>query len=295
MNIDNRLNDPLFAPAPLTGAQTRQDNEQRERVGPAEPADAFAGHDQRRERDRAEVTLYDVRGQKTGDQAGPQQTEGQKTDDGEQAVGEEQQSERTEQPDAEAASRPAKPSGEPMSEQEVAELQDLKLRDQEVRTHEQQHAAVGGQHTGAPNYEYETGPDGKQYAVEGHVQVDMSPVAGDPQATIEKMQQVKAAALAPAQPSQADKSAAAQADRLMAEAQAELQQQHGTGSQQPATRAESNSQTAASGGATTASGSTEPASPAPNEHTPMQQRNDIIAGVYGRAAEGQARALLGLA
>ncbi|MCC4265822.1 hypothetical protein LL240_15370 [Oceanimonas baumannii] len=276
MNIDNRLNDPLFTPAALATSQPRQDNEQRERVSPAEQADAFAGRDQRRERGNNEPALYDARGQKTGDPT--------KRSD---APADSKDSSADEQQAASSTAHPNKPSGEPMTEAEVLELNDLKLRDQEVRTHEQQHAAVGGQHTGAPNYEFETGPDGKQYAVEGHVQVDMSPVPDDPEATIDKMQQVKAAALAPAEPSQADRSAAAQADQLITEARAELREQQGGTSKadQPGSHAT---------GDASPDKETAAAEPA---HLPshMQRRNDIIAGVYGRTAEHQAQALIGLA
>ena len=42
----------------------------------------------------------------------------------------------------------------------------LKATDTEVKAHENAHkAAAGGLRTSAPNYEYETGPDGKKYAV----------------------------------------------------------------------------------------------------------------------------------
>lgn len=187
MNIDNRLNDPLFTPATVAGALSRQDNEQRARVPPAEQADAFAGGDERRERGGNEPALYDARGQKTGT---PARAAAENAEDKETAEA------KTEPSSTKAASRPTRPDGVPMSEEEMLERNDLKLRDREMRTHEQQHAAVGGQHAGSPSYEYETGPDGKQYAVEGSVQVDMSPVPGDPAATIQKMQQIKAAALA---------------------------------------------------------------------------------------------------
>jgi len=108
------------------------------------------------------------------------------------------------------------------AEQDDKVIQQLKLRDQEVRVHEQAHASVGGATTGAPSYEYEIGPDGKQYAVAGEVSVDLSPVAGDPQATISKMEQVYAAALAPAEPSAQDMKVAAQATQLIAQARSEL-------------------------------------------------------------------------
>lgn len=108
---------------------------------------------------------------------------------------------------------------------EQQKLAELKKRDAEVRAHEQAHAAVGGSLAGAPSYQYERGPDGQQYAVAGEVPIDVSPVGGDPRATIDKMQQVRAAALAPADPSGADRRIAAEAQQTLAQAQAELVQQ----------------------------------------------------------------------
>ncbi len=108
---------------------------------------------------------------------------------------------------------------------EQQKLAELKKRDAEVRAHEQAHAAVGGSLAGAPSYQYERGPDGQQYAVGGEVPIDVSPVAGDPRATIDKMQQVRAAALAPAEPSGADRRIAAEAQQTLSQAQAELVQQ----------------------------------------------------------------------
>lgn len=105
---------------------------------------------------------------------------------------------------------------------EQRELAELKKRDAEVKAHEAAHAAVGGQLASSPSYSFEVGPDGQQYAVAGEVQIDLSPVPGDPQATIIKMQQVKSAALAPAEPSAADRQVAAEAARRITQAQAEL-------------------------------------------------------------------------
>lgn len=101
-------------------------------------------------------------------------------------------------------------------------IQELKLRDQEVRAHEQAHAVRGGATTGAPSYEFQIGPDGKKYAVGGEVSVDLSPVAGDPKATIAKMEQVHAAALAPNEPSTQDIKVAARATEIKLQAQLEL-------------------------------------------------------------------------
>lgn len=103
----------------------------------------------------------------------------------------------------------------------------LKARDREVRAHEAAHQAVGGQYAGSISYVYERGPDGAQYAVGGEVSIDTSPVQGDPQATIEKMRTVRAAALAPAEPSPQDRAVAAEAMQLMLQAQSELSSEFG--------------------------------------------------------------------
>jgi hypothetical protein len=117
---------------------------------------------------------------------------------------------------------------------EQRELAELKKRDAEVKAHEAAHASVGGQLASGPSYSFEVGPDGQQYAVAGEVQIDLSPVPGDPQATIIKMQQVKAAALAPAEPSGADRQVAAEAARRITEAQAELVKELSKVNQPPA-------------------------------------------------------------
>lgn len=101
-------------------------------------------------------------------------------------------------------------------------INELKSRDREVRSHELAHASVGGATTGAPSYSFEQGPDGKKYAVEGEVSVDLSSVEGDPRATIAKMQKAYAAALAPANPSVQDTRVAASAAQIILQAQSEL-------------------------------------------------------------------------
>lgn len=109
-----------------------------------------------------------------------------------------------------------------LSEQEQKQVQELSARDREVRTHEQAHANVGGRYAGSPTYSFQRGPDGKQYAVGGEVSIDVSPIAGDPQATIEKAAIVRRAALAPAQPSAQDRAVAAEATAIEQQARAEL-------------------------------------------------------------------------
>lgn len=117
-----------------------------------------------------------------------------------------------------------KPTQSPnaLSPEEEQVVSELKTRDLEVKAHEMAHASVGGSTTGSPSYSYEVGPDGKKYAVSGEVSVDLSRVAGDPQATIAKMQKVHAAALAPANPSAQDTRVAANATQIILQAQSDL-------------------------------------------------------------------------
>jgi hypothetical protein len=115
-----------------------------------------------------------------------------------------------------------KNNGQNLTPDQLKELTELKARDREVRAHEQAHQSVGGQYAGSMSFSYERGPDGAQYAVGGEVSIDVSPVQGDPQATIEKMRVVRAAAMAPAQPSGQDRAVAAQAMQTMLQAQAEM-------------------------------------------------------------------------
>ena len=106
---------------------------------------------------------------------------------------------------------------------ERRELEKLKARDREVRAHETAHkTAAGSLVRGGAQFEFETGPDGRRYAVGGEVSIDTSKVPGDPQATISKAQTIQRAANAPAQPSSQDRTVAAQATRMEAEARQEL-------------------------------------------------------------------------
>ncbi|MEH6401764.1 MAG: putative metalloprotease CJM1_0395 family protein [Sneathiella sp.] len=117
---------------------------------------------------------------------------------------------------------PAESGDVSVEDAEDAQIDALKARDTEVRAHEQAHAAAGGQYAGSPTYDYETGPDNQQYAIGGEVQIDTAPISGDPAATIAKMNIVRSAALAPAEPSSQDRSVAAAAAKQIGEAQAEL-------------------------------------------------------------------------
>ncbi|WP_019615153.1 putative metalloprotease CJM1_0395 family protein [Psychromonas ossibalaenae] len=114
---------------------------------------------------------------------------------------------------------------EQYSETELKQISNLQVLDAEVITHERAHASVGGQYAGSPHYNYQTGPDGVKYAVSGEVSIDTSRVPNDPQATLRKAQQIKAAALAPAEPSSQDRRVAAKAGQMAAEARSDIQQE----------------------------------------------------------------------
>lgn len=134
-----------------------------------------------------------------------------------------------------------------LTEEEQKQVEELKARDTEVRAHEQAHIAAGGSYVrGGARYDYQTGPDGKKYAVGGEVSIDTSAVEGDPQATINKAQVILKAALAPAEPSGQDKAVASQARQMMASARKELMSEKiNTNSENTADATTENSTTAA--------------------------------------------------
>jgi len=115
--------------------------------------------------------------------------------------------------------------GQPLSDEEQREVKELKKRDRKVKAHEQAHMAAGaGVVRGTAQYEYKKGPDGISYAVGGEVSVDTSE-ASTPEATVTKMEKVKAAALAPVDPSPQDRRIAAEASVKAVEARAEVAQE----------------------------------------------------------------------
>ena len=111
-----------------------------------------------------------------------------------------------------------------LTEEEREEVDELKRRDAEVRRHEQAHVAAAGRYAnGGPQFEFTTGPDGRQYATGGHVNIDVSP-ANTPEATIQKAQVIRRAALAPAEPSAQDRAVANAASQLESEARRQIQE-----------------------------------------------------------------------
>ena len=100
-------------------------------------------------------------------------------------------------------------------------VQELKAQERKVIAHEMAHKTAGGQYAGTVSYQYTTGPDGQSYIAGGEVSIDTSE-AKTPEETVQKMEQVKAAALAPADPSPQDYSVASSAMRIEQKARYEL-------------------------------------------------------------------------
>jgi len=115
-----------------------------------------------------------------------------------------------------------------LNEEELRMVKELKKIDKKVHTHEQAHlSAAGGYARGGAHYDYVRGPDGNKYANSGHVNLDTSREK-TPEATIRKANIIQKAALAPADPSPADKQIAANAAKMAVDAQQELAEEQKT-------------------------------------------------------------------
>jgi len=183
------------------------------------------GTPESQEQGRNQQENSQIIGTESGKQEATQLNQSQKSEDN---PNQEQKntSEKDEQAQENLSQDEKSASGQELSEEEKKEVQDLKKRDTEVRTHEQAHmAAAGSLAQGGASFDYQSGPDGKRYAVGGEVSIDTSKVANDPAATLAKAQRIRRAALAPAEPSSTDRSVAASAASMEAEARKELAQE----------------------------------------------------------------------
>lgn len=100
-------------------------------------------------------------------------------------------------------------------------MRELEARDREVRAHEQAHlAAAGDLAVGGASYSYQTGPDGKRYAIGGKVDIRLKS-GRTPEETIRNMERAQRAANAPNSPSAPDRAVAARAAQMAAEARRE--------------------------------------------------------------------------
>ena len=121
----------------------------------------------------------------------------------------------------------ARQPGEKLTPEELRIIAKLREIDRRVRAHEMAHLMAAGRYViSGPHYKYETGPDGKRYAVAGEVEIDTSEEK-DPEETIKKMEVVKRAALAPADPSPQDYRVAQEAAMKEMKARQELARKRG--------------------------------------------------------------------
>lgn len=115
-------------------------------------------------------------------------------------------------------------SDQPEELQVQQEIARLKRTEEKVKAHEAAHKSAGGGITGPVSYTYTRGPDDRNYVTGGEVPITISS-GHTPQETINRMQQVIRAALAPADPSPQDRAVAAQASNIMQQARQEQSSQ----------------------------------------------------------------------
>ncbi len=114
---------------------------------------------------------------------------------------------------------------EELSRKEQQAVRELQVRDRQVRAHEQAHVAASGRiAVSAPHYEFETGPDGRQYVVGGSVNYNM-PASGSAEDKLLLAQQLRRMAMAPADPSPKDRATAAKATGKEARARQEIREE----------------------------------------------------------------------
>jgi len=223
------LNAIAYPTANINTESARRDNVQRETIPQA--SDAEQGASQKglgSEADKAKSpgqppspVTYDRPQVQTDLQTAFQNVFGEAKDNGQDESAGKQNAQDQQQSRQEAEQKQ-------QEKQDAAEIEQLKARDQEVRVHEQAHASTGGQYAGAPQYEYTTGPDNKRYVTDGEVSIDVSEEK-TPEETLKKMEQVRAAALAPAEPSSQDLKVAAEASQKATEARSEISKEQASG------------------------------------------------------------------
>ena len=102
-------------------------------------------------------------------------------------------------------------------------LRNFRAHHNEVRDHEQLHQAIGGAAVGSASYVYQRGPDGRFYAVGGRVNVSI-PAGTTPEDALRMLQQVRLAAISPANPSPQDLATTAQVIGAIRRAQTRIDQ-----------------------------------------------------------------------
>jgi hypothetical protein len=101
-------------------------------------------------------------------------------------------------------------------------LRELQQRDAQVRSHESAHVMAAGGQASMPTYSYQTGPDGRRYAIGGSVDISMIS-SGDSEQSARQAQKAYRAAMAAGEPSSADMQAASRAMNRAMEAKQDEQ------------------------------------------------------------------------
>ncbi|MBT3334144.1 MAG: hypothetical protein HOK21_12050 [Rhodospirillaceae bacterium] len=94
--------------------------------------------------------------------------------------------------------------GQGLTAQQAKLVQWLQARNREVYRHEGLHYSTGQPFTVPPVYEFVDGPDGRRYAISGHVSFNLSGVHASGIKPLSILRRLHAAALAPRQPSKQD-------------------------------------------------------------------------------------------
>jgi hypothetical protein len=113
--------------------------------------------------------------------------------------------------------------GRNLSREEQKEVRELERIDRQVRSRELAHRAVAGNYArGSVYFDYVTGPDGKKYAEEGHINIDSRPVPNNPEATIRKARAIRSVELSTTNASLQDRNVSAEISKIEREARMEL-------------------------------------------------------------------------
>ncbi|CAK7050907.1 MAG: hypothetical protein DELT_01039 [Desulfovibrio sp.] len=112
------------------------------------------------------------------------------------------------------------PDGEELSENDEELLERLKARDAKVRNHEAAHVMASGGQASMPTYTYQTGPDGKRYAIGGSVDISILST-GDAESDARRAKNAYRAAMAVGEPSTQDMQTASKAQSMSAKSMQE--------------------------------------------------------------------------
>jgi hypothetical protein len=105
--------------------------------------------------------------------------------------------------------RPGLPTnGAGLTRQQVRILRWLKSRDGDVRRHEAAHYGTGRPYTALPVFDFVAGPDGRRYAVSGHVSFRLPRDIGTGTKGLQILRRLRTAAMAPRTPSARDREVA---------------------------------------------------------------------------------------